>query len=72
MDKDLKDVIIVGSSIVLGYSAFLTLMILFVKDIHLIVLYTLILTIFIWLVYIQTKLTKIIKYKNNKDNKVKE
>jgi len=59
MDEDLKDVIKYVLGVIVGYTAFLTLLTKIVKDINLLLIYVLILTIFLWLSYMQIKISKI-------------
>ena len=66
MDKDLKDALMYGGGTIFGYSAFLTLLLQFTKDTNLLTIYTLFLIVFIWLFYIQLKLSKKIGGKNDK------
>jgi len=54
----MKDVLTYGGGTIFGYAAFLSLLIQLTQDINLIILYTLILIIFLWLVFIQIKLSK--------------
>lgn len=64
MDKDLKDVLIYGGGTLFGYSAFLTFILQLTKDVHLIIIDTLLLIILLWLMFIQIKLNKRRGYKD--------
>ena len=59
MDEDLKDVIKYVLGTFVGYTAFWTLLTRIVSDLNLIIIYTLILTAFLWLAYLQAKISKI-------------
>ena len=58
MDKDLKDIITYAGGVVLIYAAFIGALAYLIKDKNLIVIYTLFLTIFLWLAYLQVKINK--------------
>lgn len=58
MDKDLKDVMTYGGGTIFGYSTFIALIYQFTKDLHLIIIDILILTLFLWMLFIQIKLNK--------------
>lgn len=66
MDEDLKNVLIYVAGTIFGYSAFLSLILKFTSDIHLILIDTFILAIIIWLFFIQTKINKGGKTKDDK------
>ena len=59
MDEDLKDVLKYVLGAIVGYTAFWTLLTRIVTDLNLIIVYTLILTAFLWLAYLQAKISKI-------------
>jgi len=61
MDKDLKDIITYGFGTLVGYSIIIGAMYIFIKDKHLLFIYTLFISIIIWLSYIQIKISKIKK-----------
>ena len=58
MDKDLKDVLTYGGGTIFGYSSFITLIYQFTRDLHLIMIDILLLTLFLWTLFIQIKVNK--------------
>ncbi len=58
MDKDLKDIITYCGGAILVYCTFIGATAYFIKETRLIIIYVLILTIFLWLGYIQIKINK--------------
>ena len=59
MDGDLKDVLKYVLGAIVGYIAFWTLLTRIIKDFNIIIIYTLILTTFLWLIYLHMKIFKI-------------
>ena len=59
MDEDLKDVLKYVLGAIVGYIAFWTLLTRIIKDFNIIIIYTLILTTFLWLIYLHMKIFKI-------------
>ena len=53
MDEDLKNVLSYGAGTIFGYSAFLSVLLQFTQDIHLILIDTCLLVLFLWLLFIQ-------------------
>ncbi len=58
MDKDLKEVLTYGAGTIFGYSTFISLIYQFTKDLHLIIIDILLLTLFLWMTFIQIKVNK--------------
>lgn len=59
MDKDLKDVIIYGGGAIILYGTFIGFINHYLKDNNnYVIIYTLFLTIFLWLSYLQIRINK--------------
>jgi hypothetical protein len=59
VDQDLKDALVYGFGTVAAFCTFIAVLIQVTRDLQWIVNYTLLLVILVWLMYIQTKLTRI-------------
>jgi len=63
----LKDVLTYGGGTIFGYSGFIAFIYQFTKDLNLIIIYILLLTLFLWMAFIQIKIKR--RKINNKKKK---
>lgn len=66
MDKDLKDVLVYGLGSVVGFVTIISGLYVIVRDVHLILIYSMLLTILFWLAYLNKKVTRIINFINKR------
>ena len=66
MDKDLKDVLVYGLGSVVGFVTIISALYVIVRDVHLILIYSMLLTILFWLAYLNKKVTRIINFINKR------
>ena len=68
MDKDLKDVLTYGLGTIITYSLLIGFISSLTKDIHLIIIYTCLVTIFMCLWYFKIKISKLLKEEKEDKN----
>jgi len=64
MDKDLQDVLTYGLGAVTGYVTIISVIYLFIKDLKIIMIYSILLTILLWLAYLNRKVSRLIRFIN--------